>query len=66
MFAQPSISQVRSIERLQSRKPRLRPNRRLQLTAFGARDRGFFEIILCRAPRRQLKRSTLDGSFSHQ
>jgi len=34
------------------------PNRRLQLTAFGARDRGFFEGSLCRAPRRQLKRST--------
>jgi len=46
--------------------PRLRANPRLQLTAFGARDRAFFEIILCRAPRRQLKRSTLDGSFSHQ
>jgi len=26
------------------------PNRRLQLTAFGARDRYFFEVILCRAP----------------
>ena len=27
----------------------LRPNKRLQLTAFGARDRAFFEAILCRA-----------------
>jgi len=27
----------------------LLPNRRLQLTAFGARDRAFFEVILCRA-----------------
>ena len=35
------------------------PNRRLQLTAFGARDRGFFEVVLCSAPRRQLKRNTL-------
>jgi len=34
----------------------------LQLTAFGARDRCFFEGTLCRAPRRQLKRSTL-GAF---
>ena len=24
-------------------------NKRLQLTAFGARDRAFFEVILCRA-----------------
>jgi len=33
----------------------------LQLTAFGARDRGFFEVIWCCAPRRQLKRKTLGG-----
>ncbi len=32
---------------------------RLQLTAFGARDRGFFEAVLWSAPRRQLKRKTL-------
>jgi len=31
----------------------------LQLTAFGARDRAFFEISLRRAPWRQLKRNTL-------
>jgi len=31
-------------------------NRRLQLTAFGARDRGFFALVLLSAPRRQLKR----------
>jgi len=37
---------------------------RLQLTAFGARDRWFFEVILCRAPCRQLKRSTLGGKPS--
>jgi len=37
----------------------VRPNKRLQLTAFGARDRAFFEALLCRAPRRQLKRNTL-------
>jgi hypothetical protein len=30
----------------------------LQLTAFGARDRGFFEVIVCRAPQRQLKRKS--------
>src|SRR6266508_1742364 len=36
-------------------------NRRLQLTAFGARDRAFFEISLRRAPWRQLKRNTLGG-----
>ncbi len=36
-------------------------NKRLQLTAVGARDRGFFEVILRRAPRRQLKRNTLGG-----
>jgi len=40
------------------------PNRRLQLTAFGARDRAFFEVMWWSAPRRQLKRSTLDGSAS--
>ncbi len=38
---------------------RWRPNRRLQLTAFGARDPSFFEVIQCNAPRRQLKRKTL-------
>src|SRR6266511_6135691 len=38
------------------------PNRRLQLTAFGARDRAFFEGVLWSAPRRQLKRSTFGGS----
>ena len=27
------------------------PNRRLQLTAFGARDRAFFEAFSCSAPR---------------
>jgi len=43
---------------------KLPSNRRLQLTAFGARDRGFFDVILCRAPRRQLKRNTLGGSQS--
>jgi len=37
------------------------PNTRLQLTAFGARDRSYFNAFLCRAPRRQLKRNTLDG-----
>jgi len=36
---------------------------RLQLTAFGAQDRGYFEVILCGAPRRQLKRGPLGGSF---
>jgi len=41
----------------------MRPNKRLQLTAFGARDRAVFEAILCRAPRRQLKRSTLGRSL---
>jgi hypothetical protein len=34
----------------------------LQLTAFGARDHGFFEVILSSAPWRQLKRRALDGS----
>jgi hypothetical protein len=29
------------------------PNTRLQLTAFGARDRAYFEVIWCRAPRRR-------------
>jgi len=38
---------------------RLPPNKRLQLTAFGARDRCYFEAILCRAPWRQLKRRPL-------
>src|SRR6266540_3841357 len=38
-------------------------NRRLQLTAFGARDRRFFEALLCRAPRRQLKRRPLGCTF---
>jgi hypothetical protein len=42
----------------------LRSNRRLQLTAFGARDRGYFEGTLCHAPRRQLKRSTFGGNPS--
>ncbi len=40
------------------------PNRRLQLTAFGARDRAFFEAILWSAPRRQLKRNPL-GRLEH-
>ncbi len=34
------------------------PNRRLQLTAFGARDRAHFDTLRS-APRRQLKRRTL-------
>jgi len=38
---------------------RLPSNRRLQLTAFGARDRWHFNAILRRAPRRQLKRKPL-------
>jgi hypothetical protein len=38
-------------------RERLPPNKRLQLTAFGARDRVHFEAIVCRAPRRQLKRN---------
>jgi len=33
----------------------------MQPTAFGARDRCYFEVIVCRAPRRQLKRKTLGG-----
>jgi len=37
-------------------------NKRLQLIAFGARDRGFFEVTRRGAPRRQLKRSTLGGA----
>jgi len=36
----------------------------LQLTAFGARDRCYFEGILCRAPRPQLKRKPLGRSLS--
>jgi len=35
----------------------------LQLTAFGAQDRCFFDAVLCRAPWRQLKRSTLGGNL---
>jgi hypothetical protein len=35
----------------------------LQLTAFGARDRAVFEVVVRRAPRRQLKRNTLGGSL---
>jgi len=35
-------------------------NRRLQLTAFGAQDRGYFGSFRG-APRRQLKRKTLGG-----
>jgi len=38
-------------------------NRRLQLTAFGARDRVHFDSYRD-APRRQLKRRTLDGNPS--
>jgi hypothetical protein len=37
----------------------------LQLTAFGARDRAFFEVILCRAPWRQLKRRPLGQKCHH-
>jgi len=36
----------------------------LQLTAFGARDRAYFDGILWSAPRRQLKRNTLDRAQS--
>ncbi len=39
-----------------------RPNRREQSDRF-ARDRAVFESNLCRAPRRQLKRSTFGGLF---
>jgi len=35
----------------------------LQLTAFGARDRAFFEVSLCGAPRRQLKRESLNEAL---
>jgi hypothetical protein len=41
------------------------PNRRVQLTGFGARARAFFEVIWYSAPRRQLKRSTF-GSAGDQ
>jgi hypothetical protein len=48
------------------------PNKRLQLTAFGAQDRCFFDALLCCAPRRQLNRNafggrplTLTSSFRH-
>lgn len=34
----------------------LPPNRRVQLIAFGTRDRWVFEVGLCRAPRRRLMR----------
>ena len=34
----------------------------MQPTAFGARDRGFFEVILCSAPQRRLMGNPLDGS----
>jgi len=40
------------------------PNRRLQLTAFGARDPGFFDSF-CSAPRRQLKRRTLGAALPY-
>jgi hypothetical protein len=33
------------------------PNTRMQPTAFGARDRAFFEVISCGAPRRRLMRN---------
>jgi hypothetical protein len=39
-------------------------NNVFQPTAFGVRDRAFFEVAQCGAPRRQLKRSTLDGAPS--
>jgi hypothetical protein len=42
----------------------LRPNRRLQLTAFAARDRAVFDAIFWSAPRRQLKRGTLGANSS--
>ena len=44
----------------------LRPNTRLQLTAFGVRDRGFFEVVVCSAPRRQRTRQALGGSYVQQ
>src|SRR6266545_1854468 len=47
------------LEDRKRRSPKLPPNRRLQLTAFGARDRWHFSALLCGAPRRQLKRKAL-------
>jgi hypothetical protein len=40
----------------------LPPNPALQLTAFGARDRGFLNVILCHAPWPQLNANPLGGS----
>jgi len=39
-----------------------RPNRRLQLTAFGARDRAVFDAISCSASRRRLMRKPFGGT----
>ncbi len=53
--AYPNRGEQRSLDR-STRSP---PNRRLQLTAFGARVVGVLTVFA--APRRQLKRSTLGG-----
>jgi len=37
------------------------PNTRMQLTTFGARDRCYFGVFSCSAPRRQLMRNPLGG-----
>jgi hypothetical protein len=37
-------------------------NTRMHPTAFGARDRRFFEVVLCRVPRRRVMRNPLGGA----
>jgi len=41
------------------------PNTPMQLTAFGARDRWFFDRILCCAPRPQLMGNPLGRTLPH-
>jgi hypothetical protein len=45
-YAQHYSRSCLALFRVDRRVYRLRPNRRLQLTAFGARDRAFFEATL--------------------
>jgi dipeptidase E len=50
------------VETITLRAANAPPNRRLQLTATGARDRAVFESSLRRAPQRQLMRKPLGGT----
>src|SRR6266540_6026554 len=64
-FASHNQAMKRRIIAAHTHPNRRRSNRRLQLTAFGARDRCYFSAIWWSAPRQQLKRNTLGQKPDH-